>query len=114
MRKLLCALMMLPLLSMGQMSKEYVDDVVDLKLEYVSYTKKPSKSANNHAQIHPGVALMLGGGMFTLLGLTTPREGEFVDGHHQPKPFYRSGAPFFATVTGGVMLLSGIVITIGQ
>jgi hypothetical protein len=111
MKKILCILMLLPLLSMGQMSKEYVDDVVDLKLEYL---KKPTKTSNNHAEIHPGVACMLGGATFMLLGFTTPNEGEFVDGKYQQKPLYRSGAPFFAVLTGGGLFLTGVVITIGQ
>jgi hypothetical protein len=83
MKKLLLILMLLPLLSMGQMSKEELpDNLYSVNLQLL---QKPNKQKD----VHSGYALMLGGGMFTLLGLATPNEGEIVNGKYQQRPNQR-------------------------
>jgi hypothetical protein len=113
MKTLLVILMIIPLFSWSQMSAEYLDYDIDLKLEHTQLMKKPTKTSNSHAEIHPGVACMLGGGMFMLLGFTTPNEGEFVNGKYQQKPLYKQPAQFAAVITGAVLFGAGVVITLG-
>ena len=101
--------MFLPLFTMGQMTKEELPDNlynVNLHLQ-----QKP-----NYKQMdaHSGYALILGGGLFTILGVATPNEGEFVNGKYQQRPFYKQPAHLLAVITGTGLLLTGIVITIGQ
>ena len=113
MKKLLCVLMFLPLFTMGQMSKEELPDNlygVNLHLEYTNLKQKPNKQID----VHSGYALMVAGGMFTLLGLTTPNEGEFVNGKYQQRPIYKQPAHLLAVLTGASLLFVGITITIGQ
>tara|TARA_R110000868_G_scaffold294813_2_gene555286 strand:+ start:774 stop:1100 length:327 start_codon:yes stop_codon:yes gene_type:complete len=108
MKKLLLILMLLPLLSMGQMSKEELpDNLYSVNLQLL---QKPNKQKD----VHSGYALMLGGGMFTLLGLATPNEGEIVNGKYQQRPLYKQPAHLLAVLTGASLLFVGITITIGQ
>jgi hypothetical protein len=113
MKTLLVILMMIPLLSWGQMSSEYLDYDIDLKLEHVSVVKKQKTSNNHDVYIHPGVGCMLGGGMFMLLAMTTPNEGHFVNGKYEQKPFFTQPAHALAFVTGAVIFSAGVVVTIG-
>ena len=108
MKKLLLILMLLPLLSMGQMSKEELpDNLYSVNLQLL---QKPNKQKD----VHSGYALMLGGGMFTLLGLATPNEGEIVNGKYQQRPIYKQPAHLLAVLTGASLLFVGITITIGN
>jgi hypothetical protein len=108
MKKLLLILMLLPLLSMGQMSKEELpDNLYSVNLQLL---QKPNKQKD----VHSGYALMLGGGMFTLLGIATPNEGEIVNGKYQQRPLYKQPAHLLAVITGASLLFVGITITIGQ
>ena len=108
MKKLLLILMLLPLLSMGQMSKEELpDNLYSVNLQLL---QKPNKQKD----VHSGYALMLGGGMFTLLGLATPNEGEIVNGKYQQRPLYKQPAHLLAVLTGASLLFVGITITIGN
>jgi hypothetical protein len=108
MKKLLLILMLLPLLSMGQMSKEELpDNLYSVNLQLL---QKPNKQKD----VHSGYALMLGGGMFTLLGLATPNEGEIVNGKYQQRPLYKQPAHLLAVITGASLLFVGITITIGN
>lgn len=108
MKKLLLILMLLPLLSMGQMSKEELpDNLYSVNLQLL---QKPNKQKD----VHSGYALMLGGGMFTLLGIATPNEGEIVNGKYQQRPLYKQPAHLLAVITGASLLFVGITITIGN
>ena len=109
MKKLLLILMLLPLFTMGQMSKEELPDNlynVNLHLQ--------QKTTHRQMDVHSGYALILGGGLFTVLGVATPNEGEFVNGKYQQRPFYKQPAHLLAVITGSALLLTGIVVTIGR
>ena len=109
MKKILCILMFLPLLTMAQMSKEELPDNlynVNLHLQ--------QKTTHRQMDVHSGYALMVAGGMFTLLGLATPNEGEFVNGKYQQRPLYKQPAHLLAVITGASLLFVGITITIGN
>ena len=100
--------MISPLLAVGQMSKEELPD--NLYSITLNLKQKPTKKID----VHSGYGLMLGGGMFTLLGLTTPNEGQFVNGKYQQRPLYKQPAHLLAVITGVSLLLVGITITIGH
>ena len=109
MKKLLLILMLLPLFTMGQMSKEELPDNlynVNLHLDKVPTYKQ--------MDVHSGYALIMGGALFTTLGVATPNEGEFVNGKYQQRPFYKQPAHLLAVITGSTLLLTGIVVTIGR
>jgi hypothetical protein len=109
MKKLLLILLLLPLFTMGQMSKEELPDNlynVNLHLQKVP--------TNKQMDVHSGYALIMGGALFTILGVATPNEGEFVNGKYQQRPIYKQPAHLLAVITGSTLILTGIVVTIGQ
>lgn len=109
MKKLLLILLLLPLFTMGQMSKEELPDNlynVNLHLQ-----KAPT---NKQMDVHSGYAFIMGGALFTILGVATPNEGEFVNGKYQQRPIYKQPAHLLAVITGSTLILTGIVVTIGR
>lgn len=109
MKKLLLILMLFPLLTMGQMAKEELPDnlySVDLHLQQKPTYKK--------MDVNSGYVLIMGGALFTLLGVATPNEGEFVNGKYRQRPIYKQPSHLLAVITGSTLLLTGIVVTIGR
>ncbi len=109
MKKLLIILMLLPLLTVGQMPKEELPDnlySVNLHLQQKTTYKK--------MDVNSGYVLIMGGALFTLLGVATPNEGQFINGKYQQRPIYKQPAHLLAAITGSTLLLTGIIITIGN
>lgn len=87
---------------------------IDLHLPKFTSTKtyKPRYGA----QVSPalGLGMMLGGTAFVVAGAVTgPVTQETETGQIVPKPFYQQGAKALAIVSGGVLICTGIIITLG-
>lgn len=97
-------------ISIGSYSQQSYD------LQMPKFTTNKKYKSRYGITVSPalGLGMMLGGTAFVVAGAVTgPVTQETETGQIVPKPFYQQGAKALAIVSGGVLICTGIIITLG-